>query len=84
MLQVGEGNFAPTFNLGGELNDGGIAPVVGSGINIKGKDGGISPTLQSGYVFRDGEAQGVVGAGVGYNNAFNLGNVGSFLNGRRR
>ena len=27
--------MAPTFNLGGQLGQDGIAPVVGSGFNIK-------------------------------------------------
>ena len=44
---------------------------------IQGKDGKISPSVNSGFAIKNGEAQGVVGAGIGYNNAFNFGNLGA-------
>ena len=33
--------------------------------------------MNSGFAIKNGEAQGVVGAGIGYNNAFNFGNIGA-------
>ena len=44
---------------------------------FQGKDGKISPSVNSGFTIKNGEAQGVVGAGIGYNNAFNFGNLGA-------
>ncbi|TRY73230.1 hypothetical protein TCAL_02545 [Tigriopus californicus] len=72
-VQVGEGNVAPTFNLGGQFSGGKINPFVTGGVSTFNDKGQINPGINSGFTFNNGQAQGVVGGNV---------NVGKFDVGR--
>lgn len=72
-VQVGEGNVAPTFNLGGQFSGGKINPFVTGGVSTFNDKGQINPGINSGFTFNNGQAQGVVGGNV---------NVGKFDLGR--
>ena len=72
-MQVGNGLIAPSINVGGQLDDSGIAPIVGTGINV-GEGDGFNPALTSNFALKNGQAkpQFGVGANIG---GFNLGNL---------
>ncbi len=83
LLQVGEGDLAPTFNVGGQFDGQNINPFVGAGASIDGQGGagGLGGNVNTGVVF-DGRGPNGANPTFGANAAVGNFNLGSLNGGR--